>query len=182
MLIVISTMQAAQAFEAALSAKRTVAAAFSTALAVADEALTLAEAHEARISVLEAKLERLHNLATLRDPIAIFRGIIAARLGFSGWDALSNALMLESFWPNGPQRATQQLEAFLKSEGLSLAVWNGVRAVADAGVQAFHQGKGLAPALVLQMVRNGEVVPPDLASQRPSVEQMLVYLHKIKRK
>ncbi len=178
MLTVISPTQAAQAFGAALSAKGTVGAAFSAALAVAEAALARADALEARVSVLEAELNHRRSLATLRDPISVFRIFIAARMGYTGWDALSGALAVESYYPTAPQLTTQRLETVLNQEGLSLAVWDDVRAVADAGIDAFHRGRGLAPALLLQMVRNGELIPPELAPQRQSVEKMLMYLHK----
>ena len=168
MLTVISPRQAAQAFGAALSAKGTVAAAFTAALAVAEAALARVDALEARVSTLEAELNHLRSLATLRDLISVFRVFIAAQelhwLGCIVWCAGG-----ESYYPTGPQLTTQRLETVLNEEGLSLAVWDDVRAVADAGIHAFHQGRGLAPALLLQLVRNGELTPPELAPQRQSI-------------
>lgn len=90
-----SPMQAAQAFTAALNAKSAISAAFSTPLAVADEALTLVEAPDARLFSVEeeltkGQLERLKNLATLCDPVGLFRDIIADRLGHASWGLMSS--------------------------------------------------------------------------------------------
>ena len=49
-------MQAARAFKAALNAKSALSAAFSTSLAVADEALILVEALDARLFSVEGEL------------------------------------------------------------------------------------------------------------------------------
>lgn len=90
-------MQAAQAFKAALNAKSAISAAFSIPLAVADEALTLVEAPDARLFSVEGELtnikgqlERLKTLATLCDPVGLFRDIIADRLGHASWGLMSS--------------------------------------------------------------------------------------------
>lgn len=176
MLTVIFPMQAAQAFEAALSAKGSVAAAVSAALAVAEAALNRIDALEARVSTLEAEQKHLRSLATLRDPIKVFRGRIATRMGM-GWDTLSAALSEESWYPDALQPATQRLVTVLREEGLSRAVWDDVTAVANKGIERFHQGRNLAPVLLLQEVRNGDLIPPELAPQQQSIEKMLKYLH-----
>ena len=102
-------MQATKALEAALDAKATISEAFSAALAAADQALTLVDFHEARITALEGELtgakaeltdantelKHMKSLAILCDPIGLFRDIIAARLGHIGWDAMSAVMKRE---------------------------------------------------------------------------------------
>ena len=167
-------------------------------MALADQALTLV-AHETRISALEgeltgvkveltgveAQLERMHNLATLRDPIGLFRDILADRLGHISWHSMSSVMNCERDKLAAQQLTTRPLEAMLKEEGLSLAAWNDLKVVAAARLkpsslsnQVLHQGKGIAPVLMLHEVWIGKPMPPDLAPQQQSVEQVLLYLHK----
>ena len=65
----------------------------------------------------------------------------------------------------------QLLEAVPKEEGFSLAAWNERKVVAAASNQAFHQGTGIAPVLMLHEAQTGKLMPPNLAPQRQSVEQ-----------
>ena len=51
----------------------------------------------------------------------------------------------------------------LTDMGLDLAVWDGIRQVADAAIKDFHQGKHMHPKLLRNMVSLG-ALPKDLQS------------------
>ena len=130
------------------------------------------------LPMLQAELKRLKGLSTLRDPILTFRTYIASTMGHDTWASLAAKLKLES--RRGiPKLVHQELDKTLHQQGLSMATWDSVRAVADEGVAEFHRGTDIPAKTVLKSVENNELVPLDLSNAKPAIIEILKFLDSI---
>ncbi len=148
-------------------------AAYTAAIDVAEEALRKSNKAEDEVEKLTKALKQSESLAILRNHIKYFRIDIAYKMQFSGWEALADKLHYERKKPSKPTHAL--LETTLKTNHLSMKVWNEVREVADAGNIEFHKGNDLDAKDVMQLL-NGDLLPDDLVHTKDSLEQMLQYV------
>lgn len=160
-------------FEQMLSVTSDVEASFISALSILNESLTLATCQNNRITDLKKEQPRLQALAVFRDPIEVFRDLIAGKTGRACWQRLARDLYQEHYNESNPARA--EVAVALTHLGLDLSVWDGVRQVADAAVKEFHQGKDMHPKLLRIMVSKG-ALPEDLHSCNAAMTQMLDWL------
>lgn len=84
-------------FQQILSVTSDVVAAFTAALSVLNESLALATCQDKRITDLEKEQARLQALAVFRDPIEVFRDIVAEKTGRASWQRLARDLYLERY-------------------------------------------------------------------------------------
>ena len=120
-------------------------AAYTAAIDVAEEALRKSNTAPEEVAKLTKALNQSKGLAILRDHIEDFCIDIAYKMQFSSWGALADKLRYERKKAARPTHVL--LESTLKNHHLSMKLWNEVREVADAGVQAFHQGSDLDASL-----------------------------------
>ena len=151
----------------------TLLAAYTAAIDVAEEALRKSNKAEDEVEKLTQASKRSESLAILRDHINYFRIDIAYKMHFSGWEALADKLHYERKKPSKPTHAL--LETTLRTNHLSMKVWNEVKEVADAGVKEFHKGNDSDAQDVMQLL-NGKLLPDDLVHTKDSLEQMLQYV------
>ena len=124
-----------------IAAGDTLLAAYTAAIDVAEEALRKSNKAEDEVEKLTKALRRSESLAVLRDHIKYFRTDIAYKMQFSSWEALADKLHYERKKPSKTTRAL--LETTLKTNHLSMKVWNEVKEVVDAGNEEFHKGNDL---------------------------------------
>ena len=148
-----------------IAAGDTLLAAYTAAIDVAEEALRKSNKAEDEVEKLTKALKRSESLAILRDHIEYFRIDIAYKMQFSGWEALADKLHYERTKPSKPTHAL--LKTTLKTNHLSMKVWNEVREVADAGNIEFHKGNDLDAKDVMQLL-NGDLLPDDLVHTKDS--------------
>ena len=144
---------AEKVFQQILFVMSDVEAAFTAALSVSNESLALATFQNKRIMDLEKEQARLQALAVFRDPIEVFRDIVAEKTGRASWQRLARDLYLERYKKSKPARA--DVASALTDLGLDLSVCDGIRQVADAAIQECHQGKDMHPKLLRNMVSKG---------------------------
>lgn len=156
-----------------ITAGDTLLAAYTAAIDVAEEALRKSNKAEDEVEKLSKALKRSESLSILRDHIKDFRIDIAYKMQFPSWQALADRLHYERKKPSKPTHAL--LETTLKTNHLSMKVWNEVREVADAGIRKFHKGNDLDAKDVMQLL-NGNLLPDDLVHTKDSLEQMLQYV------
>ena len=151
----------------------TLLAAYTAAIDVAEEALRKSNTAAEEVAKLTKALDQSKGLAILRDHIKDFSIDIAYKMQFPSWGALADKLHYERKKAAKPTHVL--LSSTLKNIHLSMKVWNEVREVADAGVQAFHQGANLDAKLVLQLL-HGKVLPDHLLHTKASLQHMLQYV------
>ena len=156
-----------------VAAGDTLLAAFTAAIDVAEEALSMSNKTEDEVKKLTKAFKRSESLAILRDHIKDFRIDIAYKMQFCSWAALADKLHYERKKRSRPTHVL--LETTLKNNHLSMKVWNEVREVADAGIKEFHQGNDLDAKLVMQLLSD-TLLPDDLVHTKASLKQMLQYV------
>ena len=120
------------------------------------------------------RFERSNSLAILQDHIRDFRIDIAYKMQFCSWAALADKLHFERKKTTRPTHVL--LETTLKSNHLSMKVWNEVRELADAGMEESHQGKDFDAKLVTQLLHD-QLLPKDLVHTQASLKHMLEYVN-----
>ena len=140
---------------------------------MAEESLRKSNKAEDEVEKLSKASKRSESLAVLRNHIKDFRIDIAYKMQFPAWEALADRLHYERKKPS--KQAHALLETALKTNHLSMKVWNEVREVADAGIREFHKGDDLDAKGVMQLL-NGNLLPRDLVHTKDSLEQMLQYV------
>ena len=111
---------------------------------------------------LQYKFARWGALAVLREPISLFRLLIADKMGYKKWPDLPGDLRLERN-RGGPVRTA--LEDALQSEGLSIATWDDLGPITNAGNNGFYTGITLSTEELLEKANQG-LLPSDVSSSQ----------------
>ena len=120
-------------------------------------------------------MQRLHFLATFRDPISLFRACVAEDMGYVSWSALARKLQLETYRKH--RRVQQKLQGTLAADGLDISIWDHLRIIADAAIGELHQGSNMDPRQALHVIRNNRI-PQSLQNTKGSLDKALVWLNK----
>ena len=123
---------------------------------------------------LQKKKARLDALAVLREPIKVFRLLIASKMGYKAWYKLAAALRLE---PSGKGPVHTALNDALTREGQGgMTTWDDLRPIADASKGGYHPGNALAVEELLVKVNDG-LLSSEASASKSAVTSMLKYLH-----